>query len=108
MQPYQPIVMAALIMSILSTTLSIIALWPHLKDRLSVVRDAVLWIAVAAVAFAMFLSYQKRTKAEWQGYESNTIANFLSPPPVPDVQTGWSHSQWLKAPSIEHPQGEQR
>lgn len=45
----------ALVMSMVSACLSIVALWPVLKDRLSVVRDAILWMAVIAVAGTMLM-----------------------------------------------------
>ena len=101
MQPHQPLVMAALVMSVLSTTLSIVALWPHLKDRLSVVRDVVLWIAVVGVAVTIFLSHQKGSRAEQHGFESRSLGQYSNPPPIPEVRSSWPNSSLFTAPATQ-------
>ena len=50
----------ALATSIVSMLFSMIALWPQWRDRLAVIRDVVLWAALALVALGLFrLGWQR-------------------------------------------------
>lgn len=86
MQPQESLATAALIMSIVSTTLSVVALWPHLKERLSVVRDVVLWVALAGIAVALFVKYQKKSVPGLPSLDRRVDAGFNSVPVIPEIR----------------------
>ncbi|HEY6562930.1 MAG TPA: hypothetical protein VIY86_00410 [Pirellulaceae bacterium] len=46
---HETMIRLALLLSLLALVLSAVALWPQYKDRLAVVRDVILWIALAIV-----------------------------------------------------------
>ncbi len=85
----QGLVTTALCMSIVSTILSVVALWPHLKDRLSVVRDVVLWIAVIAIGVTLLFAFQRQRALGRPAERGDQRESFAIFPPYSDSNLSW-------------------
>jgi uncharacterized membrane protein YfcA len=62
MTPSEGLTVVTLVVAIISMMLSVIALWPHWKDSMAVVRDGVLWIALIAVVIGVVTGAFKRNQ----------------------------------------------
>jgi len=74
MTPTDGLTIVTLVMAIISMILSSIALWPHWKDSLAVVRDGVLWIALILIVVFVVSGALKR-QPKGQGSRSHASSH---------------------------------
>jgi hypothetical protein len=68
----QTLTLAALATSIISMLLSMIALWPQWKDQLAVLRDFVLWTALAVFVIGFLGVNWRRSVVKYNSQETAT------------------------------------
>ena len=82
----QPLTVIALIAAIVSMVLSSIALWPKWKHGLAVVRDVVLWVALAFFVVLLINGRARRAAETDASHTSQSVFQNAPTRPLP-VQT---------------------
>jgi len=87
----QGLSIVALTTSILSMLLSMVALWPHWRERLAVIRDVVLWVALAIVVAGLFQLGWSRSMVPPGGGGTESMLDYaggIHPDVLPSLSSG--------------------